>query len=171
MDEAFEYYLNELEEMSQWCKTFPSHLFDKDFESFKTNVFSMTGGRMWFINRYIVQVHSQEKKIESPIRFNAVNNEVTGLGLTRRKCKDYTKDDFNYAIKQLADSPSGYVSCQMMVNEISEKKVSALIRDNVLHYRPPSQLARDLIPPPEEDVVTAPSQPALLAMKHLVERL
>ena len=58
-----------------------------------------------------------------------------------------------------------------MLDGIGVDKVSALIRDNVLHYRPSSKLARDLIPPPNCAVVTAPSQPALLAMKHLLERL
>ena len=178
VNEAFDFYLNELKEMSERCralemsrrfKPFPSHLFDVDFESFQKNVFSMTGGRMWFISRYVGQVYSQEQRIESPIDFEAVNDEVTGLRLTRGKCKDYTKDDFNWAISQLAGSNTGYVSWQIMVDKIGEEKVSALIRDNVLHYRPRSKLARDLIPPPEEDVVTAPSQPALLAMRHLLK--
>ncbi len=69
----------------------------------------------------------------------------------------------------MADSPSGYVDYEVMLNRIGEEKVSALIRDNVLHYRPASELA--LIPPPDYDVVTAPSQPALLAMRHLLTRL
>ena len=171
VDEAFEFYLNELKETAESCETFRSELFDVDFESFKKNVFSMTGGRMWFISDYILQVHSTDERIESPIDFQAVMNEVNGLRLRRRKCKDYTEKDFNLAIKQLADSPSGYMSCQMMINQLSEEKVSALIRDNVLHYRPQSKLARDLIPLPEEDVVTAPSQPALLAMKYLLSGL
>ena len=171
VDEAFEFYLNELGNFAKCFPKFPFHLFDKDFESFKKNVFSVTGGRMWFISDYIGQVNDQQERIKSPMKFVPVKDEVTGLGLTRRKCKDYSKDDFNWAIGQLANSPSGYVNCQFMVDTIGEEKVSALIRDNVLHYRPPSDLARDLIPLPEEDVVTAPSQPALLAMKHLLTKV
>ena len=167
INEAFEFYLNELEEMSK-LKSFPSQLFDLDIESFKKNVFSMTGGRMWFIIDYIGQVHSREKKIESPIDFDAVNDEVTGLELRWAKCKDYTKDDFIWAIRQLADSSSGYVKYKVMLDRIGEEKASALIRDNVLHYRPASELARDLVPPPKCSVVTAPSQPALLAMRHFL---
>lgn len=171
VDEAFQFYLKELTDYAERCPTFPSLLFDKDFDSFKKNVFNMTGGRMWFISRYIGQVHSQEKRIESPIRFKAVNDEVTGLELTRGKCKDYSKEDFNWAIQQLADSPSGYVQWQMLVDEIGDDKVSALIRDNVLHYRPPSEFARDLIPTPDFSVLTAPSQPCLLAMKRLLKKV
>ncbi len=165
INEAFEFYLNELAEMSK-LKSFPSQLFDVDFESFKKNVFSMTGGRMWFITDYIGQVHCQEERIESPKDFEAVNHEETGLELKRAKCKDYTRDDFNWAIRQLADSPSGYVDYEVMLDGIGDEKLSALIRDNVLYYRPPSKFARDLVPPPDFAVVTAVSQPALLAMRH-----
>lgn len=171
VDEAFEFYLNELQEMAERCKTFPSQLFDVDFESFKKNVFSMTGGRMWFISLYIGQVHSQEKRIQSPVRFSAVNNEVTGLELRVCKSKDYTEEEFKTVLKSLTQSNSGYIEYNPLVEILGEEKVSALIRDNVLHYRPPSELARDLIPPPDCAVVTAPSQPALLAMKHLLTRL
>lgn len=171
VDEAFQFYLKELTDYAERCPTFPSLLFDKDFDSFKKNVFNMTGGRMWFISRYIGQVHSQEKRIESPIRFKAVNDEVTGLELTMLRGDGYTEEDFKTALTELTSSPSGYISYEPLVRKLTKEKVSALIRDNVLHYRPPSEFAGDLIPTPDFSVLTAPSQPCLLAMKYLLEKV
>ncbi len=126
---------------------------------------------MWFISRYIGQVHRQKKRIESAIKFGAVNDEVTGLELTLCKSKDYTEEEFKTVLEGLTLSNSGYIKYKPLVKILGEEKVSALIRDNVLHYRPPSELARDLIPPPDFAVLTAPSQPCLLAMKYLLKRL
>ncbi len=109
-DEAFQFYLNEIKEMSERCgPEFPAQLYDVDFESFKENVFSMTGGRMWFISRYVGQVCRQGKRIESPIDFNPVNDEVTGLELTVCKSQDYTEEEFMAVIKSLTLSSSGYI--------------------------------------------------------------
>lgn len=126
---------------------------------------------MWFICSFIGQVDSQKERIKFPVKFQVVRNEVTGLSLRREKCKDYSKEDFDFAIGLLADSPYGYVSFLRMVDQICEEKVRSLSREYVLHCRPPSDLARDLILPPENEVVTALSQPALLAMKHMLNKL
>ena len=87
----------------------------------------------------------------------------------------FKKEDFKIAVRKLVDSKSGYNSYRDLYLELGKgdddagkKKVSALIEKNVLHFRPQSQMARDLIPYPSYSVVTATGSPALRAMELII---
>ena len=171
IEESFEYYINELDDLERRCGAFPSDLFDRDLNSFKEKVSAITGGRMWFISCYIAQVNRSKKRIDVPRDFEPVRS---GVGILRRKLsrsKDYSRDEFKNVLFQLTSSKNGFIDHSPLLDLLGEDKVSTLIRDNVLHYRPSSDFARDLIPFPEDDVVTATSQPALHAMRYLLETL
>jgi hypothetical protein len=62
LEEAYEYYLNELKNEKQCRSDFPSELFDTDLKSFN-KIFHLTGGRMWFISSYIDTVVENRAKI------------------------------------------------------------------------------------------------------------
>jgi ATPase domain predominantly from Archaea len=170
VEQAHKYYLEQLELSFKRHAGFPLHLFDKDLDSFK-DVFHVTGGRMFFIDSYIEQVHARMARIAVPQDFDAVSSEAAGLDKMMRDSKEYTRKDFKMVLGQLTASPNGYLDYGRLNDKLRNAKTSALIRDNVLHYRPPSQFARDLSPVPEDAVVTASSQPALRAMEHLLKRL
>ena len=88
----------------------------------------------------------------------------------------FTGEDFKIAVRKLVDSNSGYYSYRDLYLELGngdvaagKKKISALIEKNVLHFRPQSLMARDLIPYPSYDVVTATGTPALRAMELIIK--
>jgi hypothetical protein len=87
----------------------------------------------------------------------------------------FTEEDFKIAVGKLVNSKFGYYSYRDLYTElgkgdkdVGKKKVSALIKKNVLHFRPISNMARDLIPNPPYQVVTATGAPALRAMELIV---
>ena len=62
----------------------------------------------------------------------------------------FTKEELLIAIRRVVESNVGYYSYKKLSEElggndssIGRKKISALIEKNVLHYRPPSPMARD----------------------------
>lgn len=82
----------------------------------------------------------------------------------------YSVEDVAMVFKKLTTSDTGYISCEKLCDELGEEKVDALIAKNILYFRPESDFARDLIPFPSEDVLTATSSAHLVAMKFLLER-
>ena len=90
-------------------------------------------------------------------------------------CTSFTAQDYKIAVSNLVNSKSGFYSFKDLYvelgkgdNDVGKLKIAGLIRENVLHYRPESDFARDLIPFPDYDVVTATGTPALRAMELIV---
>ena len=82
----------------------------------------------------------------------------------------YSVEDVAKVFEMLTTSESGYLSYDVLCRLLGKKKVQALIAQNVLHYRPKSDFARDLIPYPTEPVLTATSAAHRMAMKLVLER-
>ena len=82
----------------------------------------------------------------------------------------YSVKDVAKVYEMLTTSESGYLSYEVLCGLLGKKKVQAMIAQNVLHYRPKSDFARDLIPYPTEPVLTATSAAHRMAMKLVLER-
>jgi len=82
----------------------------------------------------------------------------------------YSVEDVAMVFEKLAASDAGYINCEELCGVLGDEKVEALIAQNVLHYRPESDFARDLIPYPTEPVLTATSAANRMAMKLVLER-
>jgi len=173
IEEAHEYYLQQVRNFPE-----PPELFPTDQTFFKSNVFHITGGRMWFIDRYIGQIKEDKKPISTAQEFIPVQVELGSMKKLSLSSEIYSEDDFALALRKLTESQSGFISYNILCKELGGNdgnvtgmnKVSALISNNILHYRPPSNFARDLVPPPTSEVITAPSQPALRAMELFLAR-
>ena len=172
-DESYDYYLNCLE--NKFGKDLNARLYNKSKDAFK-NVFHMTGGRMLFIEKFINQI-SQDKKTIGSCKFFTLNlvldfgpiaQEFGILTSIARGKYLFSRDDFYSVLNKLIDSKYGYYDYDKLCDEIEVEKVSALIEKNVLHFRPISNFARDLIPFPSYKVVTATGTPALRAMELTV---
>ena len=121
LEESFEYYINELEDLERrFGDDSYSNLFDRDFESFKDNVFAITGGRMWFISRYIGQVNRQKKRINVPRDFEPVSSGVGILWKRLSRSKYYPRDEFKDVLKQLTASKNGFIEYSPLVNLLGE---------------------------------------------------
>jgi hypothetical protein len=178
-DEAYEFYLDTLEK--KFGQAIDSSLYTTSKDGFK-DVFHMTGGRMWFIRDFINQISQTGQRIESGnidlnsvIKFAPVVQEFGILSILKYGCSDFNKEDFRVAVGRLFNSRHGYYPYEDLFielgkgdTEVGKKKISALIKRNVLHFRPASDLARDLIPFPDYNVVTATGTPALRAMERII---
>jgi len=82
----------------------------------------------------------------------------------------YSVEEAAKVFEMLTTSKTGYLSYEVLCRLLGKKKVEALIAQNVLHYRPKSDFARDLIPYPTEPVLTATSAAHQMAMKLVLER-
>jgi uncharacterized protein YjbK len=107
--------------------------------------------------------------------FDAIAQEYGILSLLQIGTDAFTAQDFKIAAGRLVNSENGYYSYRDLYLELGKgdvdagkKKISALIERNVLHFRPASKMARDLIPFPNYRVVTATGTPALRAMEIIV---
>lgn len=137
---------------------------------------------MFFIKKIINQIAETEKTIDSGITlfnlvldFGPISQEYDILRALNFKNKGFTKDQFEFAVEKLLDRNHGYYSYKALSFELGDgdedegqEIVSALIAENILHFRPTSKMARDLIPYPPYSVVTAISQPALRAMELIM---
>ena len=82
----------------------------------------------------------------------------------------YSVEDVAMVFEKLTASAAGYINCEELCGVLGEDKVEAMLARNILHYRPKSDFARDLIPYPTEPVLTATSAAHRLAMKLVLER-
>jgi hypothetical protein len=80
----------------------------------------------------------------------------------------YSVKEAANVFKMLTTSKTGYLSYEVLCRLLGKKKVQALIAQNIVHYRPKSDFARDLIP--TEPVLTATSVAHRMAMKLVLER-
>jgi hypothetical protein len=83
----------------------------------------------------------------------------------------YSVKDVATVYEMLTTSESGYLGYADLCHSLGMEKVQALIAQNVIHYRPKSDFARDLVPFPTKPVLTATSAAHRLAMKLVLERL
>ena len=152
-DESYDYYLNCLEE--NFGNDLDTHLFDKSKDAFK-KVFHMTGGRMLFIEDFINQIYQTDTTIESGkffflnlvLDFGPIAQEFGILSVLADGTDIFTEEDFKIAVGKLVNSKFGYYSYRGLYTElgkgdkdVGKKKVSALIKKNVLHFRPISNFA------------------------------
>jgi hypothetical protein len=82
----------------------------------------------------------------------------------------YSVKDVATVYEMLTTSESGYLGYADLCHSLGMEKVQALIAQNVIHYRPKSDFARDLVPFPTKPVLTATSAAHRLAMKLVLER-
>lgn len=172
-DEAYHYYLHALNE--RFGENVNSNLFGKSKDFFE-RVFHLTGGRMHFIEKFISQVSGTKTPIDTGSfypyivkGFAPVAHEYGSLTSIARRNNIFSRDDFIKALNAVVNSGCGYYDYDQLCAEIGEEQVSALIAKNVLHYRPESDMSRDLVPYPKIPVVTAPSEPALRAMELIIQ--
>ena len=183
-DEAYDFYLHCLEEI--YGSEIDGNLFSTSKEDFQ-KVFYMTGGRMFFIETFIQQISETGQKINEGntyisknllvLDFEPILQEHDMLSDFVYGTDTFTGKDFQYAVGSLINSKTGYYSYEGLYLELGDgntdagkKKVSALIKKNVLHFRPASKMARDLIPYPPYRVVTATGTPALRAMELILKK-
>lgn len=86
-----------------------------------------------------------------------------------RRTNVFSRKDFIAVLTKLTGTKEVYCNYDNLCEEIGDEKISALIEKNVLHFRPPSTMARDLIPCPHYNVFTATGAPALRAMELIVK--
>ena len=91
--------------------------------------------------------------------------------MLRSDKNDFTKKELSVVLEKLTRSKYGYLKYDQLCDEIGLPQVSALIQKNVLHHRPVSRFARDLVPFPPDRVVTATGTPALRAMELIVNSM
>ncbi|KAJ3280064.1 hypothetical protein HK104_000957 [Borealophlyctis nickersoniae] len=131
-------------------------------------VFHMTGGRMFLIKRYMSQ-HCRRGPIQSASDFKPVQLARTDLRhFFLTDSTEYTKKQVLEIVQALLASP-GYLDYHECIDRFGWAVIRAMVEDKLLYYRPMSTFARDLTPVPEDDVLTAPSVPALRAMETLVK--
>ncbi|OAV95278.1 hypothetical protein PTTG_09010 [Puccinia triticina 1-1 BBBD Race 1] len=152
--EAHDYFLQVVKAHPQLSEEKKNLLSSLDFDI----PFKMTGGRMFFIRKYVDQVHVFGY-FDDPMDFEPVSNAYNAmLGSSETAATTF---------KILINSP-GYISHCELVKKIGSSVVKEMIERNLIHHRPKSNFSRDLIPSPTEPVVTAQSQPALRAMEALL---
>ncbi|OAV93885.1 hypothetical protein PTTG_27130 [Puccinia triticina 1-1 BBBD Race 1] len=163
--EAKDYFLHKVKNHPYLTKTNKDRLESVDFQI----PFRITGGRMFFIKKYINHVHVFgyfENPMEFPptqLAYTFMEDDLLG------KAKTYTGETALEVCKLLVDSP-GYVDYRKLSEELGNAVVEEMIQQNILHFRPASAFSRDLYPPPSRSsVVTAQSKPALCAMEVLVK--
>jgi hypothetical protein len=86
------------------------------------------------------------------------------------QAKVYNPDEVSKIFELLVNSEGGYVPYEDVESRFGKVKIEAMIRRNILHYRPDSTFSRDLQPNPDFEVVSAIGVPALRAMEQLLER-
>ncbi|KNZ48939.1 uncharacterized protein VP01_5310g1 [Puccinia sorghi] len=130
--------------------------------------FKMTGGRMFFLARYIKDV-CISGYFDDPIRFRPVQLAYTVMEADLvGKANTYSEKEALTVCELLADS-SGYLNYRALVRKLGSAVVEEMIERNFLHFRPVSDFSRDLIPLQLIPVVTARSEPALSAMEMFVK--
>jgi len=162
--EAFEYYRDEV----LCLNPEKSALFSTDEAAFDS-VYSLTGGRMFHIKLYVEQV-CESGPILSPMGFLLLQQAVALLQeeliSTDRK---YKREDLIKVFTELTSAKHGYLLYEKLVTQLGKDKVSDMISQNILIYRPIQGLARDLDPPQVAPVVTAVASVALRAMEVLLK--
>ncbi|OAV90719.1 hypothetical protein PTTG_28219 [Puccinia triticina 1-1 BBBD Race 1] len=162
--EAKDYFLHEVKNHPHLTKTNKDLLESVDFQI----PFRITGGRMFFIKKYIDHVHVFGY-FENPMKFQPTQLAYTYLeDEILGKAKTYTGETALKVCELLVDSP-GYVDYRKLSAELGNAVVEEMVQRNFLHFRPPSTFSRDLYPPPSRSVVTAQSEPDLRAMEVLVK--
>ncbi|POV99606.1 hypothetical protein PSHT_11777, partial [Puccinia striiformis] len=81
--------------------------------------------------------------------------------------KTYSAHEALTVCKLLVDSP-GFIPHFETTKLLGRSVVEEMIALNFLHYRSSAEFFRDLLPSPRVPVLTAPSEPARLAMQELV---
>ena len=107
--------------------------------------------------------------------FEPILQEYGILSVLADGTDTFSDEEFKIAVGKLVNSKNDYISYRDLYLELGrgdkaagKKSISALIEKNVLHFRPSSTMARDLIPHPTYNVVTATGAPALRAMEIIV---
>ncbi|OAV92045.1 hypothetical protein PTTG_27761 [Puccinia triticina 1-1 BBBD Race 1] len=162
--EAHKYFLHVVETEERLSEDMKDFLKSLDFKI----PFKMTGGRMFFIRRYVSQV-CESGYFHDPIQFHAVTNAYATMQRDfLGRATTYKEQEAIKVSQLLLDSP-GYLPYANIVKEFGNAIVEEMIERNFLHYRPSADFSRDLISPPSEPVVTAQSEPALRAMEALLK--
>ncbi|KAA1079162.1 hypothetical protein PGT21_002008 [Puccinia graminis f. sp. tritici] len=163
--EAHNYFLHVVETHRQLSEKTKDFLKSLDFKI----PFKMTGGRMFFIRKYVSQV-CQSGYFENPMLFEPVTNAYASMGSNfLGKATTYKKQQAVDVAQLLVESP-GYLPYANLVETFGDTVVEEMIEQNFLHYRPSATFSRDLLPSPSEPVLTAQSAPALCAMEELLEK-
>ena len=84
--------------------------------------------------------------------------------------KVYTPEDVAKVFEMLVDSGCGYVPYEDVISQFGKLKTEAMIKRNILYYRPCSSFSRDLQPTPDFEVISAIGVASLRAMEQLLER-
>lgn len=164
--EAYQYYLNRLDNDVALEKR---ELFGRTEEDFD-RVYHLTGGRMYFIRNYVLQI-CRMGPIQSALDFMMVSNAMTFLQRELIYPTIFSTEQVLEVFKMLTSSKSGYLDYLEVIAHFKDKKVvEEMIHRNILHFRPKSNFARDLQPTPEYAVVTASGHPSLRAMEQLIKK-
>jgi hypothetical protein len=104
------------------------------------------------------------------LKFAPVAQEYGILTALSRRNNVFSRQDFFDVLKDITDLKYGYRDYDKLCGKFEQDKISALIERNVLHFRPVSDMARDLVPFPDYNVVTATVAPALRAIELIVAK-
>ena len=83
----------------------------------------------------------------------------------------YNPQDVAQIFEMLVDAGCGYVQYDDDLSRFGMRKTEAMIKRNIIHYRPSATFSRDLQPIPDFGVVSAIGVPSLRAMEQLLERV
>ena len=134
---------------------------------FDDDVFPLTGGRPYFIQSYVIQSH--RPFTTKPLTVDNFGPIVDQRTLLMHEMLDgqraYGPETLKKVMLMLIESAGGYIDYTDTVKACGRAAIHAMIQRNILHYRPPSDFTRDLVPSPEVPVLTPQSVPALRAME------
>jgi hypothetical protein len=82
----------------------------------------------------------------------------------------YNPQDVFQIFEMLAGAGCGYVFYDDVLSRFGMRKTEAMIKRNIIHYRPSATFSMDLQPIPDFGVVSAIGVPSLRAMEQLLQR-
>ena len=164
-------------------------LFKDDLDCFDF-VFSITGGRILFLQMYVAEVSRSKAKIsgkhENQTMFSflavlkliirtparnfspiVVEKSRLELELLDNPRVSYSATEVYEVMSNLTASGRGYISYKETVQKLGAEKVKEMIARNILHFRPVSSFPSNLEPQPFSNVLVPTGMPALRAMEFL----